>query len=160
MPSRGPRQAGSSTFGALSDTPTTRALKTIDESSPANSTLQDDDELLLAGLVAGTYLIEGTLFYSRTSGATSLLKIGWTVSDASGTFEWSTGAPSGGDAALSSKTATLNAQTSVGAASGCAIYGRLILTISGSLQMRFALSTGTDALVVRKGSSLRATRIA
>jgi hypothetical protein len=135
-------------------------MKTADEAGPNTTTLQDDNHLLFSNLAAGTYLVEGFIFYSRTSGLSSLLKVGWTITDASATFQWYSGWPAGGNAADSSKTGTENGQTSGGAKSSMGLHGLLVLTTTGTLQMQWANSTGTDPITIYKGSCLRCTKVA
>jgi hypothetical protein len=135
-------------------------MKTADEAGPNTTTLQDDNHLLFSNLAAGTYLVEGFIFYSRTSGLSSLLKVGWTITDASATFQWCSGLTAGGNAADSAKTGTESGQTSVGAKSSMGLHGLLVLTTTGTLQMQWANSTGTDPITIYKGSCLRCTKVA
>jgi hypothetical protein len=133
--------------------------KTADEAGPNNTTLQSDDHLILSNLAAGIYQVECFLHYSRTSGTTGLLKVGWTCTDGSATFTWREGLATGGDAAQNAIGATANLQTSAAAKSGAWIQGKLTLTTTATLTMQWADSTGTDPITVYKGSSIRATFI-
>lgn len=128
--------------------------KTADEAGPNNTTLQNDNHLNLSGLAAGTYLVEGFLFFTRVSG-TSTLKIGFTSSDGSAAFQWSTGLPFGGNAADQAIGATLDANSSAGAKSSYYFAGKLTLTTTANLQLRWANDVGTDPITVYKGSLMR-----
>lgn len=133
--------------------------KTTDEPGPNNTTLQNDDQLVLASLAAGTYIIEGFLAYIRVSGISALLRVGWSSTDGSATFEWTSGLGGGGNAAQTAIGGTMDFQTSAGASSGGALWGRLILTVTANLQLRWCDSTGADPITMRKGSMLRATKV-
>ncbi|MFF4779403.1 hypothetical protein ACFY05_41970 [Microtetraspora fusca] len=141
-------------------------IKAADKSIASNTVLQDDDHLFLALAANTRYLIESMIRYNGLSGPVDF-KVGWSA-PAGATFDWvcdgldpNVTGPTGG---VSRNRLTLADTASAATISADAfILARGVLTtaaVAGNLQFRWAQdSSNSNALVVRAGSLLQATRL-
>lgn len=134
--------------------------KTLAENVPSSTTLQNDDELVLALAASATYEVWLTaVFRAAAAGATPGFKVDFTV-------------PSGADMTnayfeLSAQMAATNANGQVGGiicATSNAIFKEqftIITTNAGNLQFRWAQNASSaSATTVDAGSKLLAIRVA
>lgn len=149
------------------------AFKTADEGVSLSTVLQNDDELLIAGVATGTWKLSGTIWYTGTSAAAQDIKIAFAFP--TGTFSWSgvglqiswTSADGSRDIEASgfvnqtsSPTSTRSFGTVTSNTIPIHISGTLVNTAVGTLQLQWAQDTSNaTATTIKIGSWLELRRM-
>lgn len=150
------------TAGELNDGVPRIVYKSVDETIISNSTMQNDDELLLT--VAASTKYEFELYMAYNSGTTPDLKIGWTLPTGA-TNLWHVDYFDTAAAAQKGQSSTVPTTGFAVGGFGSDLYavfaGTLnISTTAGTMQVQWAQNTLTASnSTVRAGSFLRLQKI-
>lgn len=145
-------------IGGINAIGSLQATKTLDESVISNTTLQDDDELLVAVAAASIYDLTLDLYY--TSGVTPDLKFGWTYPAGTTIKASMQGYFSG------VMQSVLISQTGVNSLDGgtdfaCVVRGRIFTSsTAGTLRLQWAqVTSNATNTTVLAGSALTLTKL-
>lgn len=143
-----------------------QATKSANETVTSSTTLQNDDDLVLALAASATYQIWGWVKYSQNLAisGTSGIVVGFTI-PAGATWEWSSHGTAGTasattyDTVLATGTGTRSLASNGATTMTFAPIGNLTTTSAGSLQMQWAqVSSSATPTTVYLGSWLQARR--
>lgn len=141
-------------------------LKTITESVASSTTLQNDDELVLAVAANSKYALEGYFLYDGSTAAD--LKVAFTVPTGA-TINWSPFAPTSG---VGTTDYNVTVITTSGGTRGVACNGATVMSMqpkgyisvgatAGNLQLQFAqVASNATATRILAGSWMMLTRLA
>lgn len=142
-------------------------LKTSDESVISSTSLQDDNQLLLAVAANTTYLMDLLIIVNSPTAAD--LKLGWS-GPSGATLEWATNAPHTAQTNFDSSTISVN-RLGIGSAADAAGFGSdvifrpsgllIVSSTAGTLTFRWAQTTSTASnTTVKANSFLRLRKVA
>lgn len=143
--------------------------KTANESVTSSTTLQNDDQLVLAVAANTTYVLDMMLIYSGAEAGD--LQLNWTVpTGATMDYRWD-GPPtsitgtSDGDTRYGALNAPPGTSTAIGATAGNLIaFGRGLLVVggtAGNVQLQWAQSSSSGtATTIKSNSYMRLTKVA
>lgn len=144
--------------------PTSRVVKTADQTVNNSATLANDDVLKFAVAASARYYVRAQLLVTSL-GTTSDLKVAWTMPSGASGSHWAANATY--VASGSSSTAVTAAGTAIAVGSANVTYpveleaNFVISTTAGTVQMQWAQNTQTEEdTKVLAGSHLLVTRLA
>lgn len=129
--------------------------KTVDETVSASIVLQDDNELFFPGVAPGTYALSGLL---RVGGNTNVViaQIGGTATGTYGLLKFDN---AGTNEILNNAAIGTNSFAIGNPNVSASVTAVVVVTVSGTLVLRWAQSIAAGSAVMKAGSYLQLTRL-